>query len=76
VSSETLLAGPAALAAVCSRRSACDGWVPDGLRPSDDELRAAMNGALARWREDGTRERILSRWIPYLSRLKGEVPAR
>jgi len=49
------------------------GW---GLRPSDDELRAAMNGALARWREDGTRERILSRWIPYLSRLEAEVRAR
>ena len=49
------------------------GW---GLRPSDDELRAAMNGALARWRQDGTRERILSRWIPYLSRLEAAVPAR
>jgi len=35
-----------------------------------------MNGALARWREDGTRERILSRWIPYLSRLEAEVRAR
>ena len=49
------------------------GW---GLRRSDDELRAAMNGALARWRQDGTRERILSRWIPYLSRLEAEVRAR
>src|SRR5438128_7031685 len=32
--------------------------------------------AVVRWREDGTRERILSRWIPYLSRLEAEVRAR
>jgi len=49
------------------------GW---GLRLSDGDLRAAANGALARWREDGTRERILSHWIPYLSRLEAEVRAR
>ncbi len=44
--------------------------------PTRIALLTGLNGALARWREDGTRERILSRWIPYLSRLEAEVPAR
>jgi len=43
------------------------GW---GLRQGDAELRSAVDAALARWRSDGTRERILSRWIPFWSRLE------
>ncbi|TMA86815.1 MAG: amino acid ABC transporter substrate-binding protein [Deltaproteobacteria bacterium] len=49
------------------------GW---GMRRSDEELRAAVNGVLARWRADGTREQILSRWIPYWSRLEDEAGKR
>jgi polar amino acid transport system substrate-binding protein len=48
------------------------GWA---MRRDDDELRGAVNAALARWRSDGTRERILSRWIPYWQRLESaEAP--
>jgi ABC-type amino acid transport substrate-binding protein len=43
------------------------GW---GLRQGEEELRGAVDGALARWRTDGTRERILSRWLPYWRRLE------
>ena len=41
-----------------------------GMRQSDEALRSAVNGALARWRTDGTRRRILARWIPYWQRLE------
>jgi len=43
------------------------GW---GLRQGDTELRAAVDAVLARWRSDGTRERILTRWIPFWPRLE------
>jgi len=49
------------------------GW---GVRRNDEELRTAMNGVLARWRTDGTRERILSRWVPYWSRLEAAAAAQ
>jgi len=48
------------------------GWA---MRRDDDELRRAVNAALARWRTDGTRDRILGRWIPYWERLESaEAP--
>jgi polar amino acid transport system substrate-binding protein len=43
------------------------GWA---VRREDDTLRTAVNGALARWRADGTRERILARWLPYWRQLE------
>ena len=49
------------------------GW---GMRRGDDDLRAAVNGALARWRTDGTRERILDHWIPYWRRLESAEAGR
>ena len=49
------------------------GW---GMRREDDGLRAAVNGVLARWRTDGTRERILGRWVPYWQRLEAGTPGR
>ena len=40
------------------------------FRPNDTQLLAATNGALARWRQDGTLRTILRRWLPYLSDLE------
>jgi polar amino acid transport system substrate-binding protein len=47
-----------------------------GMRQGDSELRAAVSGVLARWRTDGTRERLLSQWIPYWKRLEERTRAR
>ena len=41
-----------------------------GVRRGDESLRAGLNGALARMESDGTRARILERWIPYWRRLE------
>jgi polar amino acid transport system substrate-binding protein len=49
------------------------GW---GLPRDDEPLRSAVNGVLARWRTDGTRERILARWVPYWQRLESGAPGR
>jgi polar amino acid transport system substrate-binding protein len=43
------------------------GW---GLRPGDEELRGAVDGVLTGWREDGTLERTLTRWVPYWRELE------
>jgi ABC-type amino acid transport substrate-binding protein len=43
------------------------GW---GMRRDDEALRVAVNGVLARWRTDGTRDRIVARWLPYWKRLE------
>jgi ABC-type amino acid transport substrate-binding protein len=43
------------------------GW---GFPRDDETLRSAVNGVLARWRTDGTRDRILARWLPYWQRLE------
>jgi polar amino acid transport system substrate-binding protein len=47
------------------------GW---GMRRTDEALRSAVNAALGRWRADGTRERILDRWLPYWRRLEDAAP--
>lgn len=57
----------AALAPVLSRLN--DEPLAWGVRREDESLRAALNGALSRWEADGTRARILDRWIPYWRRL-------
>jgi ABC-type amino acid transport substrate-binding protein len=49
------------------------GW---GMRQGDAELRAAVSGVLARWRTDGTRERLLTQWIPYWTRLEDKARSR
>jgi ABC-type amino acid transport substrate-binding protein len=49
------------------------GW---GIRRGDDDLRTAVNATLARWRTDGTRERILDHWIPYWRRLESAERGR
>jgi ABC-type amino acid transport substrate-binding protein len=48
------------------------GW---GLR-QNDPLRDAADAALARWRTDGTRDRLLTRWMPYWRELEGRVAQR
>lgn len=40
-----------------------------GMRRDDQALLTAVNGALAGWQTDGTRDRILDRWVPFWRRL-------
>jgi ABC-type amino acid transport substrate-binding protein len=35
-----------------------------GFRPEDDALRTEANAALARWKADGSLDRIVQRWLP------------
>jgi ABC-type amino acid transport substrate-binding protein len=42
----------------------------------DDTLQQQVNAVLARWRSDGTRERILARWLPYWQRLESAERSR
>jgi polar amino acid transport system substrate-binding protein len=49
------------------------GW---GMRRGDDALRTAVDAVLARWRTDGTRDRILDHWIPYWRRLESAEARR
>jgi polar amino acid transport system substrate-binding protein len=49
------------------------GW---GLPRDDETLRSAVNGVLARWRTDGTRDRILAHWVPYWQRLEAAPASR
>ena len=47
-----------------------------GMRQSDRELLAAANLALARWKLDGTLEKTLDHWIPYLKKLQSKQPRK
>ena len=47
-----------------------------GLRRGDELLRQQVNDVLARWRSDGTYERILGRWLPYWQRLESAGRSR
>jgi polar amino acid transport system substrate-binding protein len=49
------------------------GW---GFSRDDEALRSAVNDVLARWRADGTRDRILGRWLPYWQRLEAGTAGR
>jgi len=42
----------------------------------DDALLQQVNAVLARWRSDGTRDRILARWLPYWQRLESAERSR
>lgn len=42
------------------------GWA---VRLGNEELKAQVNEALARWRANGLRDQILDRWVPYRSLL-------
>jgi len=47
-----------------------------GIRRNDGALLADVNRVLARWRTDGTLDRLLTRWLPYWKRLEGGEAAR
>jgi len=42
----------------------------------DDALKQQVDAVLARWRADGTRDRILARWLPYWQRLESAERSR
>jgi glutamine transport system substrate-binding protein len=46
------------------------------MRRGDDALLQQVNAVLARWRSDGTRDRILARWLPYWQRLESAERSR
>lgn len=48
------------------------GW---GMARDDQALRTSVNDVLARWRTDGTRDRILEHWIHYWQRLESKPVA-
>ncbi len=39
-----------------------------GIRPDDQDLLRQVNLALAQWKSDGTLDRVLLHWIPYLKK--------
>ncbi len=41
-----------------------------GVRRDDEELLNSVNGILATWKTDGTVDKVLTRWLPYLERIK------
>jgi len=49
------------------------GW---GFARDDEALRDQATAVLARWRTDGTRDAILTRWVPYWKRLEARPVGR
>ncbi len=45
-----------------------------GMRKDDAALLKTVNGALARWRQDGTLDRILAKWLPLPKELYRAAP--
>lgn len=41
-----------------------------GVRPADTALLADINDILAKWRKDGSLDRVIDRWMPYLKNLQ------
>src|SRR4029077_15449900 len=41
-----------------------------GVRLDDTELMARVNSVLTKWKSDGTLDRLIDRWIPYLKNLR------
>lgn len=42
------------------------GW---GLRRGDQDLLASVNSILARWKNDGTLDKVLDQWVPYRKKI-------
>jgi polar amino acid transport system substrate-binding protein len=45
-----------------------------GIRPDDQALLREVNRVLAQWKSDGTLDRVLLRWIPYLKKYESFQP--
>jgi polar amino acid transport system substrate-binding protein len=41
-----------------------------GVRRGDQEMLTSVNRILERWKSDGTVDEVLTRWLPYLERIK------
>jgi len=50
------------------RQPLAENYLAWGMRADDTRFLQAVNAALARWKTDGTLDRVLNRWIPYLKR--------
>jgi ABC-type amino acid transport substrate-binding protein len=48
------------------------GW---GIRPDDPAFLAQVNKILGKWKADGTVERTLTKWMPYLKNFRSQQPA-
>ena len=44
--------------------------------PTPSRALRGVDAVLARWRTDGTRDRILARWLPYWQRLESAERSR
>lgn len=42
------------------------GW---GLRRGDQNLLSSVNSILTRWKNDGTLDKVLNQWVPYLKKV-------
>jgi len=68
-----------ALADILSKNEADIGYLPQplseedlawGVRPDDTQFLATVNRILSNWKSDGTLDRLLDRWLPYLKNLR------
>ena len=50
------------------RQPLAENYLAWGVRADDTQFLQAVNAIMARWKTDGTMDRILNRWIPYLKR--------
>lgn len=41
-----------------------------GIRRDNPELLQSVNGILQKWKQDGTLDMILKKWLPYLYRIQ------
>jgi len=73
-----------ALADILSKNEADIAYLPEalseenlawGIRPDDPEFLTRVNKILSKWKADGTSDRILNRWMPYLKNVRAPQPA-
>jgi polar amino acid transport system substrate-binding protein len=71
-----------ALADLVSKNEADIAYLPDslneenlgwGIRPDDPEFLTRVNKILTKWKADGTSERIINRWMPYLKKMRPQA---
>jgi ABC-type amino acid transport substrate-binding protein len=46
-----------------------------GVRPGDAALLAQLNKTLGKWKDNGTLDQMLTRWVPYVKKLTAPSPA-